>query len=152
MGIGVEHGLSEADGLPRASVLKVEWIRIVEWAKLARGAEDPGTTQRAPRKNGRNQRFPLPIKVENPSNCRGFQWRRRELNSEESPDSADIQRSSSAASESHETEIGREGPPCAAELAVRQGDDAGDDADPLWEQAARTSGAGALAFSLDGEL
>jgi len=75
------------------------------------------------------------------------------LNSEESPDSADIQRSSSAASESGETGNCRETPPGAAELAVRQGDDAEDDADSLWEQAARSSGAaGALAFSLDGEL
>jgi len=74
------------------------------------------------------------------------------LNSGESPDSANIQRSSSAASESYETENSRESPPGAAELAVRQGDDASDDVDPLWEQAARSSGAAALAFSLDGEL
>ena len=77
------------------------------------------------------------------------------MNSGETPDSTNIQRSSSAASESHETENCREWPPGAAELAVRQGnsaeDDAEDDVDPLFTQAARSSADTAIAFGSDND-
>ena len=98
---------------------------------------------------------PLDTKDENPNECWGFQWRRREFNSGESPESANIQRSCSAGSESHETENGRERPPGAAELAARQGDggrdDAEDDVDALFAQAARSSADTALAFGSDND-
>ena len=77
------------------------------------------------------------------------------MNSGETPDSADIQRSSSVGSETHETENGREWPPGAAELAVRQGnsaeDDAEDDVDPLFTQAARSSADTGIVFGCDND-
>jgi len=72
------------------------------------------------------------------------------LNSGETPDATNIQRSSSAASESHETENCREPPPGAAELAVRQGFDAEDELAALWAPVARSSAHTELAFGLDG--
>lgn len=71
------------------------------------------------------------------------------MNSGESPESSEVQRSSGATSETHETENRAQSPKRAAELAPRQGDDAEDDAVALWEQAARSSADGAIAFGLD---